>query len=192
MEKLLKAGNKKIARTTLYWSITPVISCPNCGACKQHCYALFPYCFYPAVKKSWDLNFSLAKTGDFVHQVEYQLTKSKTCQSVRVHVAGDFFSTDYINAWAGIIKNFPSIKFYGYSKVFELLPVDSLNRLKNCNIINSIAPDGGVNFGNAERVKYLESVGFKLCPATAGKNVNCGSTCKICLTNKKVCFNINR
>ena len=138
MEKLLKRGNAKIGKNTLCWSITPVASCLNCEQCKKHCYALFPYRFYPAVKVSWDKNFSLAKTGEFQQHIIHQLESIKKCDSVRIHVAGDFFSVDYIRQWHEIIKKFPAIKFYGYSKVFDILPIDSLNALENCNIINSI------------------------------------------------------
>lgn len=192
MEKLLKRGNSKIGKNTLCWSIAPVVSCLNCEQCKKHCYALFPYRFYPQTKKAWDNNFFLAKSGLFQKYIISQLEKTKVCEAVRIHVAGDFFSVEYIRQWHEIIKKFPAIQFYGYSKVFDILPVDDLNALENCNIINSIAPDGGLNFGNKERVEYLQKQGFILCPATAGKQVNCGTTCKICLTKKQVCFNLHR
>lgn len=192
MEKLLKRGNVKIGKNTLCWSITPVVSCLNCDQCKKHCYALFPYRFYPAVKVSWDKNFSLAKSGEFQQHIIAQLENVKSCLAVRIHVAGDFFSDEYVMQWAEIIKRFPAIKFYGYSKAFGLVNVDQLNKLKNCNIINSIALDGGINFGGPERVEYLKKQGYTLCPATAGKKVNCGTTCKICLTKKLVCFNLHR
>lgn len=192
MEKLLKRGNAKIGKNTLCWSITPVVSCLNCEQCKKHCYALFPYRFYPAVKTSWDKNYQLAISGDFQQHVIHQLEHVKKCDAVRIHVAGDFFTSDYVSQWYEIVKRFPALRFFGYSKVFDLVDVEKLNGLKNCNIINSIVEDGGVNFGKTERVEYLKKQGYVLCPATAGKKVNCGTSCKICLTTKKVCFNLHR
>lgn len=192
--KLLVNGNAKIDRAVLCWSIVPVASCPNCKDCASRCYARFPYNFYPNVKKAWDANFEMAKNGAFVGAVVDQLGASKKCNSVRIHVAGDFFSPDYISQWGEVADAFPKIKFYSYSKVFDIFSneMGALTDRKNVNIVNSIAPDGGVNFGDASRVADLKKMGYTLCPVTDGKPVKCGKDCTICATNDKVCFNVHR
>lgn len=194
MMKLLKRGNEKLDNSVLGFSITPVKSCLNCSTCKNSCYALGPYNRYPNCKKSWDYNFELSKTGEFTKHIIDQLSRVRIISAVRIHVAGDFFSQEYINSWVKVAKAYPKYKFYTYTKVMDILDFTELKKLDNVNIINSIAPDGKPNFGDKERVKYLQSIGYKLCPATVkGNDIICGgkhkNSCTLCVTNDKICFN---
>ena len=193
---VLSKGNKKLDKGILGWSITPVESCLNCGQCAKNCYARFPYRMYPKTKIAWDRNFELAKTGAFSTLVIDQLNRTKKCTAVRIHVAGDFFSREYILNWVEIVKTFPDLKFYGYSKVFEIFPDElfTLTSFQNCNIINSIAPDGGVNFGDEKRIVELQKMGYRVCPATKkdGGKITCGKDCTLCITTNKVCFHLHR
>ncbi len=186
---LLTRGNSKLDKSIFNWSITPIKSCLNCEDCKKSCYAIKSYRFYPTVKLAWDRNLILAKNGDFVSMVVNQLKKARTCKAVRIHVAGDFFDQNYINSWEKIILLFPNIKFYCYSKVMEILNFTAIMAAPNFNIINSIAPDGGVNFGNQDRVNELKDMGYLVCPVTNGDtDIQCGRNCSLCLTHRKVCF----
>jgi len=192
--KLLKKGNQKLDKSILCWSITPVASCLNCAQCMKRCYALFPYRMYPKTKLSWDNNFTLAKTGEFKQHIIDQLSSAKKCKAVRIHVAGDFFTAEYILQWCDIVQQFPALHFYGYSKHFKIFPDElaKINNFPNCNIINSITEDDDINFGDADRVAKLVSLGYPVCPATAGEDVSCGKDCFICLTSDKVCFHVHR
>ena len=38
--------------------------------------------------------------------------------ALRIHDAGDFFDPDYIESWIDIIKHFPDLKFYAYTKIY--------------------------------------------------------------------------
>jgi hypothetical protein len=192
MLKLLSKGNAKLDKSVLGWSITPVKSCLNCSECKKDCYALGPYRRYPNVKTAWDRNFDLAKSGEFLNHIVDQLSKVKKPVVVRIHVAGDFFSQRYINAWSAIANQFSHIKFYTYTKVSDKFDFTPFTSLDNTNLIDSIAFDGGINFGDQERVDFLVENGYTVCPATQGKDVICGgnkeNSCTICHTNDKVCF----
>lgn len=192
MQKLMSKGNGKLDKSVLGWSITPVKSCLNCKDCKKDCYALKPYNRYPCVKTAWDRNFELAKTNEFVAYIIDQISRCKKEVVVRIHVAGDFFSQDYIDAWEKIAWTFPNVKFYSYSKVMDRFNFNNILKLDNVNIINSIASDGGINFGDADRVTELVELGYSVCPATQKKDVICGGTldnsCTLCHTNDKVCF----
>jgi hypothetical protein len=188
--KILTRGNSKLDKSILCWSITPVASCLNCAQCARTCYARKPYQRYPGVRKAWDRNYTLAQSGAFIDLVREQLRAAKKVTAVRIHVSGDFFSAEYIKAWQAIAEEFPTIRFYGYSKCFRLFPeLQALNTLKNVNIIDSIASDGGVNFGDVERVATLNLVGYRTCPATIpGNEVTCGKNCTLCQTEPLVCF----
>lgn len=186
---LLTKSTKKLARNILCWSIPPVKSCLNCAQCKKDCYAMYPYRARPNVTKAWDRNFILAQSGEFKEHVIQQIKKSKTCRFVRIHVAGDFFNEAYVNAWISIARTFPNIKFYSYTKVMSYgLGLHILKSLPNVNIINSIASDGGVNFGKADRISFLKENGYRVCPGVKNKEIKCGKNCFICMKIKKVCF----
>lgn len=187
MQKLLSKGNAKLDKSIFCWSITPVVSCLNCSQCAKHCYARFPYNFYPNTKKAWDRNYALAKSGEFALYITTQLSRARKCKTVRIHVSGDFFSQEYINQWAEIAKQFPNLKFYSYSKVFGILDFSPLTSLNNVNIINSITFDQGINFGNRERVDFLTKNGYKECPAIEN-DIICGKDCSLCINTEKVCF----
>jgi hypothetical protein len=186
--KILSKGNKKIAKSILCFSLPPVVTCLNHAQCKRSCYARFPYAYYPYTKAAWDRNLELVNNGTFKDLVIAQLKTSKTCKFVRIHVSGDFFNQDYIDAWIEIAKTFPGITFYGYSKVFDILDLTGLIALDNVNIINSIAFDGGVNFGKVDRLNTLKENGYRSCPAIKNKNIHCGLNCFICMKIEKVCF----
>lgn len=185
----LGKGNKKLDKGVLRWSLPPIKSCLNCEMCKSSYYAMKAYRLYPTTIKAWDHNLMLAKTGYFRNLLIKELLVTRNVKFVRIHVSGDFISQRYINDWSVIISLFPEITFYAYTKVYHLFDFTELDSLKNCNIINSIVSEtGGVNFGDLEYIRYLESIGYKTCPAGYYKNVKCGKDCTLCHTHKKICF----
>lgn len=190
MIKMLTRGNSKLHKSIFGFSLTPVKSCINCSKCKDTCYAIQSYKQYPNVKIAWDRNFEMAKDGSFVEHVVAQLSKARSVEVVRIHVAGDFFNQNYINQWNKIVKMFPALKFYAYTKTIGMLDYKEILKNENMNIINSIASDGGVNYGDADRIDALVKLGYKVCPATVKSNgkVVCGKDCKICITEDKVAF----
>lgn len=65
----------------------------------------------------------------------------------RLHYSGDFFSQAYAEAWADVIKEFPQVQFWGYSRsVFKdgTDYVQPLLGIKNLTFFLSCDPD---NFG---------------------------------------------
>ena len=188
MKNLLVKGNKKLHKSIFCWSITPVLSCLNSSSCAKTCYAHKYYIMYPFVKPAWDHNFEMAKDGSFVEPIIGQLKRARICSAVRIHVAGDFFSQEYIENWKRIAVSFPEIVFYSYSKVFDILDLTPLTSLHNVNIINSVAFDGGVNFGDKDRIALLTGADYFVCPVVKGSKLVCGKDCSACLTQSKVCF----
>jgi hypothetical protein len=193
MDKLLTRGNSKLDKSIFCWSITPVVSCLNCEQCRNSCYARKAYRQYPSVKKAWDRNLAMAEDGTFEQAIVNQLKTAKQCKVVRIHVSGDFFSSKYIAQWVNIIKQFPEIHFYSYTKVNFLFgeELKNISNLPNGNIILSIAEDGKMNYGNENRVNELKTQGYSVCPVTKNNKIICGKDCNICLTQEKVCFHIH-
>ena len=185
---LLVKGNKKLDKSILCWSISPIKSCPNCQDCKKSCYANKSYRMWPNVKKCWDSNLEMAHDGSFKGKIIKELATAKNVTAVRIHVAGDFFSQMYLNDWKEIASLFPDINFYSYSKTFHLFDFSELIALENVNVINSITDDNGINFGDEKRVTELLEQGYTICPTAYWKTVICGLDCKICHKESKVAF----
>ena len=49
---------------------------------------------------------------------------------VRIHSSGDFFNEAYIQMWADIVKQYPSIFFYAYTKADKAIVLDSADNIR--------------------------------------------------------------
>lgn len=113
---------------------------------------------------------------------------------VRIHAAGDFNVKDpegYAAMWHDIARSFPSFRFWTYTKVrrFETLFDD----LKNANIVKSIIPHIGVNFGHCDYIisayYTLLSMGCSvyICRCGIDKAQHC-ERCGVCAAYDYVLF----
>lgn len=105
--------------------------CETCGMCfrskKQSVY--FPIhgqakCYgdglentYPSAKQAWSGNLETAKNepDTFFANLREYLTK-KQPRRFRIHVSGDFFSSEYIWRWIGIIAEFTGTVFVAFTR----------------------------------------------------------------------------
>ena len=55
--------------------------------------------------------------NDMIHHLHTDLPKNAGI--VRIHVAGDFFSADYMQAWYNVAMMNPSVLFYAYTKSLQ-------------------------------------------------------------------------
>ena len=69
---------------------------------------------------------------------------------IRVHVAGDFFSEEYIQMWHRIASTCTETRFWSYTK--NPVAETAYDDLANFNIVRSIVPNFGVNYGDAAYV----------------------------------------
>lgn len=189
---MLTRGNKKIDRSVGIFSLPAVVTCPNCKDCKASCYALAEENRWSNVYARRADNYALSQTSAFTMLMIDEI-KRKGFKIIRIHESGDFYDLIYIAKWIKIAKSLPNVKFYGYSKCFERFPNDLgvFNSLLNVNIINSVTPYGGKNYGSQEYVHDLRQEGYTLCPLQTidpAEGKKCMRDCQLCLTAKKVCF----
>lgn len=162
MNELLKVGNSKTGKAVRTWSMNQT-TCPvHCKGCygDSGCYQ------FKSVKESLAKNTELAKNHlDFVNRaIRAQLETFPAGTEIRIHALGDFFSGDYLVMWHDIARDFPELIFWTYTKVraFENAFAD----LDNANIVKSIVPGFGFNFGHCDYVigmyKALVKLGVKV------------------------------
>lgn len=138
-------GNAKLSKSTLTFSLPAGKTCPGAKDCKawvgpsgkiqdgEHtvfrCFAASNEVQYPNVQKSRMHNMltvtDALKSGT-VHNacdllkasIDNKLTKS--IDKFRIHPSGDFFSAAYLQMWLNVIEQYPTIKFYAYTKSLKL------------------------------------------------------------------------
>jgi hypothetical protein len=204
-------GNQKL-QGILTWSIPPVETCPYATeACIMKCYALKDYYRnWDNVSKSQNINYEMSKREDFVevmtkllkieamkHEVENMVNGTTGKLTVRIHVAGDFYSQEYFEKWVQITDNLKGlpIQFGCYTKSIAYIK----NHLKatgkkladiNINFNFSVwhdtkekfinmAEELGMNIFTAFSKKEGLPTGYIQCPNDFEKNV-CGTKCNMC------------
>lgn len=144
MPELLKVGNSKTGKAVRTWSMNQT-TCPcHCPGC----YADYGCYQFPSVKESLARNTEIAtKHLEFLKRaLMAQCETFKLGAEVRIHAVGDFFSVAYLDMWKDIIEAFPGLIFWTYTKVqaFE----GAFDEYDNANIVPSIIPGFGFNFGH--------------------------------------------
>jgi hypothetical protein len=103
-------------------------SCPGATAtCESVCYAGKLERVYKGVKAVLLHNWELLKDADYDTMVslldEMIVEFKKDCDKkdapklFRIHWDGDFFNDTYTSAWAAVIKKYPDVKFWVYTRV---------------------------------------------------------------------------
>ena len=145
----------------------PEGSCPGAttgtGGCwyrapgrKTHtCYVDNLMNFRPAIRQLLTHNLEILKAAETVegmtavldreftrfHDAEIRHQRStgdRTPLWYRIHWSGDFFNLDYARAVNAAIQRHPGINFWGYTRVFDAIPI--LKDLKNLTLYISLDP----------------------------------------------------
>jgi hypothetical protein len=123
---LLVRGNRKLGESIHGWSIPAVDTCPGRSAlCERFCYARSGHFGLANVKDRLQENLDAALAQGFERRVAREVRRRRV-HTLRVHVAGDFFSPEYTRKWLRIAQRCPATTFYAYTRswrVAELAPV---------------------------------------------------------------------
>jgi hypothetical protein len=114
--------------------------------------------------------------------------------AVRLHVLGDFYSTEYVNLWAGFLRRFRSMFVFGFTARWD--QADPIAR-ELIELVLQEWPRFAIRFSNAPvdecstvtiehpRQKPPDAI---ICPAQTGKAESCGA-CALCWhTKKRIAF----
>ena len=120
------------------FSLMPVVTCNKLMPCtSKGCYAAKIARIRKSVAKAWKNNTTICQhdLSLFKGQMIGWLTMYQP-QAFRIHVGGDFFSVKYLLAWCDIAERFPKVKFFAFTKQYNVLR--SVNYIpKNLSIILS-------------------------------------------------------
>lgn len=206
--ELLKEGNTKTGKAVYTWSTLPgtlqyTVKLCNVeyivnGTCMCDCvgcYATTGFYRMENVLESMARNTLLVNTDiSFVRNAISAQLEIMGRGEIRIHASGDFNTKnpdEYATMWHDIASTFRSFRFWTYTKIrkFESLFDD----LKNANIVKSIIPHIGVNFGKCKYIidayYTLLSMGCSvyICKCGIDKNKHC-ENCGVCATYDYVLF----
>lgn len=142
MTKLL-VKNAKIAKSnddnslvynfgiTAYKSrTTGKLTCPMADECAKAagCYAQQKTYTWPVVQNAYEWRYLQTESDTFGDQIAKELKpKLRKAQRegkqliIRVHDSGDFYDLNYVAKWTDIMRAFPEVKFYAYTKMVKML-----------------------------------------------------------------------
>lgn len=206
--ELLKEGNGKTGNAVYTFSILPGTGIyeidifgrkyfipGTCGCDCTGCYAKTGHYNHDTTIRSMAINTYLVNNHiDFVKKCIMAQLAWLGRGEVRIHAAGDFNTKDpdsYAAMWKEIAKRFNSFRFWTYTKIkkYESL----FDSFKNANIVKSVIPGIGFNFGHCD---YIINAYYTLldlgksvyiCRCGIDKNQHC-ERCGICATYDYVLF----
>lgn len=117
--------------------------------------------------------------------------KAEHIRICRIHASGDFDSLGYIAAWKKIVADCSDTVFWTYTK--NHVAEHSFDELPNINIVKSVIPGIGFNFGHCDYIirayKALKAIGKNvyICRCGIDKNQHC-TNCTACSKNDFVLF----
>ena len=206
--ELLKEGNDKTGKLVYTFSILPgteyftqnvngteYTEKGTCVCDCSGCYAKTGHYTHDTTIRSMLINTWLVNNDiDFVYRCIMAQLEYIGRGEVRIHASGDFNTKDpesYTNMWYKIAKQNNAFRFWTYTKVkqYETL----FDNLKNANIVKSVIPGIGINFGHCDYIinayYTLRDLGCPvyICKCGIDKNQHC-ERCGVCATYKFVLF----
>lgn len=186
-------GNRKLSNRVLIFSL-PAGAQGTCPQTCPGCYALKTERIFPSARDSRQTNLDLLQEYGpgliTIALARIQAYHGRKFDAFRIHEGGDVYSAAY--AWAlraaGALLQDHGKAAYTYTKT-----VYSGILRPYVNVVNSILPDGSLNYApiddlDALRVRSGLSADDPTCPATLGEDVTCGKDCTYCHHMQYVLF----
>lgn len=96
------------------------LTCPMADTCVKFCYAKKGAYIWSNVQPAFEKRYQATKEVNFVDVMTAEI-KRKRATHVRVHDSGDYYSREYMNKWFKIAEINPSVKFYSYTNMVQLV-----------------------------------------------------------------------
>lgn len=138
-------------------------SCPGeTDFCGRVCYGKKTERYLPAVSRLLHHNFDLlsgADSGAMTILLTEMITdfvkdsdRSGARKWFRIHWDGDFFNDSYTRAWSNVIRDFPDVQFWAYTRVLDAVRILATPKFDNLGLYFSADKD---NFGDARAAREL-------------------------------------
>lgn len=146
-----------------------------------------------------DVQYKLAKRTKLLRvypEIYFELIriqlKYEDINKLRIHATGDFIPGEAIGYY-NVLKDFPDIAAWTYTKIKNSAEIAKLDTLPNMNVVKSILPWGRFNYGTVAhiaasyyRLKRMNKTVY-ICRCGIDKNQHC-SNCDGCSKHEYVLF----
>ena len=129
-------------------------SCPGATTvCESVCYAGKLEKIFPSMRALLEHNWQILSTADYgtmVRELSAMIAdfvadcdKRGADKAFRIHWDGDFFSREYASAWANVVRRFPDVTFWVYTRSFtnRLNVIDLIADIPNLSVYLSVDRD---------------------------------------------------
>lgn len=193
---LLCMGNRKLGDVVYTFTLPAVKTCPGRSKlCEKVCYALKGHLRMVLDNGSYTWRHAVTLTDEFVCRMVREI-QFRGCQLVRIHVAGDFYSPEYVRKWAEIVAACPNTRFFVYTRSWRVEAIrpelNRLARLENIRVWYSCDRDTGLpaKVGKRVRVAYMADgdddcpprtpdLGFRVTRRTVLKRISGAVVCPV-------------
>lgn len=103
-----------------YKSASGKLTCPMADACVKFCYAKKGAYIWSNVQPAFEKRYQLSKTDKFISAMNDEIKRKKP-DYVRVHDSGDYYSKAYLNKWIAIAIHNPTVRFYSYTNMIDMI-----------------------------------------------------------------------
>ena len=195
-------------------------SCPGeTDFCGKICYGKRTEAYLPSVRgllhHNWDLLTNADETdmtmylSDMITDFVKDADRRGARKWFRIHWDGDFFSDSYTRAWLNVIRDFPDVQFWAYTRVLDAVQILAPRKFHNLGLYFSADRDNvddaqsaralgvkiaslAVTFDEARVVHEQVDPGSRVgrCPEVAGKiplittQGGACASCALCPTGK--------
>lgn len=201
---LLKVGNDKVGRKVYTFSLlagaeyytlvfggvklTQRGTCSSTCSCdgKCTCYGFYGRLKMDAARRVAFMNTTFMRFHrDWLERALCAQIEADHLTLVRIHQTGDFETQEYADMWRRIAERFPWCKFWTYTKERDKEAL--FDGLSNANIVRSLLPTGGYNYGTCEYVmgQYAELTAQGYRVAVCGCGTPHEKHCEDCTTCSK-------
>lgn len=158
--QFLQLGNSKLGSCIHNWSLPAGLTCPGAtDVCQSNCYAKRGRYHFAKVQEALQWNYEQSLRDDFVNRMTREIQEQGVLV-LRIHVSGDFYSKAYAEKWLTIIKRFPRMRAYFYTRswrVPEIVPtLRKMAGLSTCRAWFSVDKDASIKAPKNVRLAYLQ------------------------------------
>lgn len=165
------------------------------GTCSGNCAGCYAqagrYVFESVVRCNLVKTYLSRHYPDFVKSAILAQLEADRVELCRIHASGEFIDAAYISIWHDIAESAPDTLFWSYTK--NPAAENAFSDLSNINIVKSIIPGFGFNYGKCEYIlrvyAALTAAGEQvyICRCGVDPSQHC-TNCAGCAKNKYVLF----
>lgn len=182
-------GNEKLG-SVFTFSLPSKITCPGSSLwCTKKCYGARYERIREKCRSAYEKNLTLSKKTKKFSALMIGVIP-RILSSFRIHVSGDFYSSEYVRSWINICSAFPRISFWAYTRSWNVnsltKSLEMLRNLPNVQLFASTDPTMPLP-SKRWRIAFIDQdsrAKGTICPSLTNEAITC-LKCGYCFKKTK-------